>query len=78
MGKPNLFANGLKLFRVEHYAFQTDDLKPAYTLVAATSRKEALGKFNKVAKKREAYPYCWNEADLEDVSLVDEVKDIIR
>ena len=57
----------MKLFSITHLAFQTDHLDYISTLVYGQNASEALKIFNLYAALREAYPYCWREAELKDI-----------
>ena len=55
------------IFEVIHKHFCTDDIRLTHTLVQASTKLNAKNKFNKLAKKRKNYPYCWNEVTLKDI-----------
>lgn len=57
------------IYSISHKSFQTDDIRFTSTLFQATNRVAALNKYNKLAKGRSEYPYCWNLVKLEDVHL---------
>jgi hypothetical protein len=56
-----------RLYSVRHFHFVTDRGMPTVTKVRAHSRAEALAIYNRVARLRTEYPYCWNLATLLDV-----------
>lgn len=62
------------IYKIHHYAFATDDVKPTISLVEADSKEEALDKYNKLATTRTEYPYCWNQVSLNQVYEADIIK----
>lgn len=65
-----LLARKPKLFAVTHQCFGGFTT----TLVEAMSAKEALKKYNALAKTRKEYPYMWNEVELDSVRPAEVVK----
>lgn len=58
-----------QIYQVHHLAFATDDLKSTTSLVEASSKEEALDKYNAQALIRKEYPYMWNVVTIENVFL---------
>lgn len=55
------------LFGVDHLALQEGIIKEITTMVIATSKDEALLKYNSLAEDRMEAPYCWNVVGEEKV-----------
>lgn len=58
----------MKLYKVYHEYFCTDRIMWKSTKVRACSLEQALAIYNREARKRLKYPYCWNIARISDVS----------
>jgi len=52
------------LWKVVHKALNTDDIIFVSDLVLASSKEEALKKYNALARERKEHPYMWNEVEL--------------
>jgi len=55
------------LFGIEHDAMKNSEMKRITTMVIAPSKEVALTKYNALAEDRSEIPFCWNQADLDQV-----------